>query len=71
MTPPRPVAPYRAPPVERMIKPTLTHTATTAKRRRLLRNRATVAILAGHLAYEDLGDAVSGRASYGVAMDSA
>jgi len=41
------------------------------RRRRLLRNLATVATLAGCLAYEDMGDALSGRAFYSVAADSA
>jgi tetratricopeptide (TPR) repeat protein len=44
---------------------------SAAQRRRLLRNLATVATLAGRLAYEDLGDALSGRAYYSVASDSA
>jgi transcriptional regulator with XRE-family HTH domain len=39
--------------------------------RRLLRNLTVVATLAGRLAYEDLGDAASGRAHYSVALDSA
>jgi tetratricopeptide (TPR) repeat protein len=42
-----------------------------AQRRRLLRNLATVATLAGRLAYEDVGDPLSGRAYYSVAADSA
>jgi transcriptional regulator with XRE-family HTH domain len=41
------------------------------QRRRLLRNRAAVATLAGRLASEDLGDALSGRAYYSQAADSA
>lgn len=40
---------------------------TASERRRLLRNLATVAALAGCLAYEDLGDAASGRAYYSLA----
>ncbi|MDQ3906619.1 MAG: helix-turn-helix domain-containing protein [Actinomycetota bacterium] len=44
---------------------------TAGQRRRLLRNLATVATLAGRLAYDDLGDALSGRAYYCVAADSA
>jgi hypothetical protein len=44
---------------------------TAPERRRLLRNLATVATLAGRLAYEDLGDALSGRSYYSVAVDSA
>jgi transcriptional regulator with XRE-family HTH domain/tetratricopeptide (TPR) repeat protein len=42
-----------------------------AERRRLLRNLAQVATLAGRLAYEDLGDALSGRAHYAQALDAA
>jgi transcriptional regulator with XRE-family HTH domain len=41
------------------------------QRRRLLRNLATVATLAGRLAHEDLGDAASGRSYYSLAIDSA
>ncbi len=44
---------------------------TAADRHRLLRNRATVATLAGRLASDDLGDAPSGRAYYSLATDSA
>lgn len=44
---------------------------TAGERRRLLRNRATVATLAGRLASEDLGDAASGRAYFSLALDSA
>jgi transcriptional regulator with XRE-family HTH domain len=40
-------------------------------RRRLLRNLAEVAILAGRLVAEDLGNAMSGRAYYSVALDAA
>ena len=40
-------------------------------RRRLLRNLAEVAILAGWLACEDLGNAMSGRAYYSLALDTA
>jgi transcriptional regulator with XRE-family HTH domain/tetratricopeptide (TPR) repeat protein len=43
----------------------------TLDRRRLLRNLARVATLAGRLAFEDLGDALSGRAYYALALDSA
>jgi transcriptional regulator with XRE-family HTH domain/tetratricopeptide (TPR) repeat protein len=42
-----------------------------SERRRLLRNLATVATLAGRLAHEDLGDPASGRAYYSLAADSA
>ncbi|HWR48029.1 MAG TPA: helix-turn-helix transcriptional regulator [Pseudonocardiaceae bacterium] len=55
----------------RMVTAALGRDHTTAERRRLLRNRATVATLAGRLAYEDLADALSGRAYYGMALDSA
>ncbi|MBV9012198.1 MAG: helix-turn-helix transcriptional regulator [Pseudonocardiales bacterium] len=55
----------------RMATAALGRDHTTAERRRLLRNRATVATLAGRLAYEDLGDALSGRAYYSMALDSA
>jgi transcriptional regulator with XRE-family HTH domain len=55
----------------RMVSAALGREHPAAERRRLLRNRATVAILAGRLAYEDLGDALSGRAYYGLAADSA
>jgi hypothetical protein len=44
---------------------------TVSDRRRLLRNLTVVATLAARLAYEDLGDAESGRAHYSVALDSA
>jgi tetratricopeptide (TPR) repeat protein len=54
-----------------MATTTLGREHAAALRRRLLRNLATVATLAGRLAYEDLGDAVSGRAYYSLALDSA
>ncbi len=41
------------------------------ERRRLLRNLAEVAILAGRLAADDLGNTMSGRAYYSVALDAA
>lgn len=41
------------------------------ERRRLLRNQAEVAILAGRLAADDLGNTMSGRAYYSVALDAA
>jgi transcriptional regulator with XRE-family HTH domain len=44
---------------------------TASDQRRLLRNLTVVATLAGRMAYEDLGDAASGRAHYSVALDSA
>jgi transcriptional regulator with XRE-family HTH domain len=40
-------------------------------RRRLLRNLAEVAIVAGRLAAEDLGNTMSGRAYYSAALDAA
>jgi hypothetical protein len=49
----------------------LTQGHPPAERRRLLRNLAQVATLAGRLAYEDLGDALSGRAYYTLATDTA
>jgi len=55
----------------RMATAALGRENTAPERRRLLRNLATVATLAGRLAYEDLGDALSGRAYYSVAADSA
>jgi transcriptional regulator with XRE-family HTH domain len=55
----------------RMVTAALRRDNTTSERRRLLRNLATVATLAGRLAYEDLGDALSGRAYYSLAADSA
>lgn len=41
------------------------------ERRRLLRNLAEVAILAGRLTADDLGNAMSGRAYYSLALDTA
>jgi len=55
----------------RMVTGALGREHTAVRRRRLLCHRATVATLAGRLAYEDLGDALSGRAFYSVAVDSA
>ncbi|MGH3781890.1 MAG: hypothetical protein ACRDRO_15030, partial [Pseudonocardiaceae bacterium] len=55
----------------RMVTAALSREDTPAQRRRLLRNLATVATLAGRLAYEDLGDVLSGRAYYSMAADSA
>jgi hypothetical protein len=54
-----------------MVNAALSQQGTAAQRRRLLRNLAMVATLAGHLAYEDLGDAFSGRAYYNLAAESA
>jgi transcriptional regulator with XRE-family HTH domain len=55
----------------RMVTTTLGRERAAALRRRLLRNLVTVATLAGRLAYEDLGDAASGRSYYSMALDSA
>ena len=55
----------------RMLTTMLDRDNTASERRRLLRNRATVATLAGRLAYEDLGDTISGRAYFSLAVDSA
>jgi transcriptional regulator with XRE-family HTH domain len=55
----------------RMVTAALGREDTAAQRRRLLRNLATVATLAGRLAYDDLGDALSGRAYYSLAAESA
>ena len=55
----------------RMVTAALGRKHTAAQRRRLLRNLATVATLAGRLAHDDLGDALSGRAYYSLALDNA
>jgi transcriptional regulator with XRE-family HTH domain len=55
----------------RMARAALSREHTDAERRRLRRNLATVATLAGRLAYDDLGDALSGRAYYNLALDNA
>jgi transcriptional regulator with XRE-family HTH domain/tetratricopeptide (TPR) repeat protein len=55
----------------RMATATLDREHTLPERRRLLRNLATVATLAGRLAHDDLGDALSGRAYYSLAVDNA
>ena len=55
----------------RMATAALRREHTAAERRRRLRNLATVATLAGRLAYDDLGDALSGRAYYNLALDNA
>jgi transcriptional regulator with XRE-family HTH domain len=44
---------------------------TTPQRRALLRNLAHVATLAGRLTAEDLGDTLTGRAYYALALDTA
>jgi len=55
----------------RMVTAALGRDHTAAERCRLLRNLAAVATLAGRLASEDLGDALSGRAYYSTALDNA
>jgi hypothetical protein len=55
----------------RMVHAALSRHHPAPQRRRLLRNLATVATLAGRLAHEDLGDAASGRSYYSLAADSA
>jgi transcriptional regulator with XRE-family HTH domain len=55
----------------RMAQDTLRQNLPTDMRRRLLRNLAEVAILAGQLAADDLGNTLSGRAYYGLALDAA
>jgi transcriptional regulator with XRE-family HTH domain len=55
----------------RMAQDTLRQDLPTDMRRRLLRNLAEVAILAGQLAADDLGNTMSGRAYYGLALDAA
>jgi transcriptional regulator with XRE-family HTH domain len=55
----------------RMAQNALRQDPTTNERRRRLRNLTEVAILAGQLAADDLGDAMSGRAYYTLALDTA
>ncbi|MGH3779021.1 MAG: helix-turn-helix domain-containing protein [Pseudonocardiaceae bacterium] len=55
----------------RMTADALRRTPTPDERRRLLRNQAQVAILAGRLAADDLGNPMSGRAYNTLALDSA
>ena len=55
----------------RMVTAALSREHPAPQRRRLLRNLATVATLAGRLAHDDLGDAASGRSYYSLATDSA
>jgi ATP/maltotriose-dependent transcriptional regulator MalT len=55
----------------RMVTAALGRDHTVTERRRLVRNRARVATLAGCLAFNDLGDALSGRAYFSLAADSA
>lgn len=49
----------------------LRHDTATGERHRLLRNLAEVAILAGLLAADDLGNTMSGRAYYSLSLDMA
>ena len=55
----------------RMAQDTLRQDPAPDERRRLLRNLAEAAILAGRLAADDLGNAMSGRAYYSLALDAA
>ncbi|MBV9766513.1 MAG: helix-turn-helix transcriptional regulator [Acidobacteriaceae bacterium] len=55
----------------RLAQDSLSQRPTPDVRRRLLRNLAEVAILAGQLASDDLGNTMSGRAYYSVALDAA
>jgi hypothetical protein len=55
----------------RMAQNTLRQKLPTDERRRLLRNLAEVAILAGQLAADDLGNTMSGRAYYALSLDAA
>jgi transcriptional regulator with XRE-family HTH domain len=55
----------------RMAQDNLRQNLPTDMRRRLLRNLAEVAILAGQLTADDLGNTMSGRAYYGLALDAA
>jgi transcriptional regulator with XRE-family HTH domain len=55
----------------RIAQDTLCQDPAADQRRRLLRNLAEVAILAGRLAAEDLGHTMSGRAYYSLAIDTA
>ncbi len=55
----------------RMAQDALRQDPGADERRRLLRNLADVAILAGRLAADDLGNTMSGRAYYSLAVDTA
>jgi hypothetical protein len=55
----------------RMAQDALHQDSAADERPRLLRNLAEVAILAGRLAVDDLGNAMSGRAYYSLALDTA
>ncbi len=55
----------------RMAQDALRQDPGADERRRLLRNLSEVAIVAGRLAADDLGNAMSGRAYYSLALDTA
>jgi transcriptional regulator with XRE-family HTH domain len=55
----------------RLAQDALSRDQGSDERRRLLRNLAEVAIIAGQLAADDLGNTMSGRAYYSVALDAA
>jgi len=55
----------------RMTDEALRASRTPGERRRLSANRARVAILAGRLAFDDLGNSMAARAHYGLALDAA
>jgi transcriptional regulator with XRE-family HTH domain len=55
----------------RMVGDALRSAMPPGDRERLLRNRARVAVLAGRIAYEGLGNAMSARAFYSTAYDDA
>jgi len=55
----------------RLVQDALRQDPMPEERRRLLRNLAGVAILAGRFSVDDLGNTMSGRAYYSVALDTA
>ncbi|MGH4009788.1 MAG: helix-turn-helix domain-containing protein [Pseudonocardiaceae bacterium] len=55
----------------RMVQDKLSPDSENNERRRLLRNLAEVAILAGRLAGDDMGNTMSARAYYSLALDTA
>src|SRR5260370_9631921 len=55
----------------RMTDEALSRQPPPAERRPLLANRARAAILAGRLAFDDLGNTMAARAHYGLALDAA
>lgn len=55
----------------RMAQDALSRNPANNERRRLLRNLTDVAILAGRLAGDDMGNTMSGRAYYNLALDTA